>query len=187
MGTKNPIATAAPAKPGFKQRATKEFKDFFLIALYLAFFFCALVAYTNLLLKKYDVEAEALTYAFAIINALVIGKVILIGEMVKVGKFAEARPVYQSVLIKAVVFSLLVLAFHFLEEFVKRLIHGEPSGAVWRQMDPEQMIARSIIIFSTFIPLFAFMEIRRVMGEEEFYALFRKCPATDDPGLSAGD
>lgn len=186
MGTKNPIAPAAPAKPGFKQKAKKEFKDFFLISLYLAFFFCALVAYTNLLLRRYDLNSS-LNYAFAIINALVIGKIILIGEMVKVGKFAETKPMYQSVLIKAFVFSLLVLAFHFLEGFVKRLIHHEPAGTVLREMDPLQLIARSIIIFSTFIPLFAFIELRRLLGDEKFYALFSKCPPTDNPGLSAGD
>jgi Na+-driven multidrug efflux pump len=158
--------------PGFKQKAKQEFKDFFVIALYLAFFFCALVTYTNLLLRQYGVTP--LNYTFAIINALVIGKVILIGEMVNVGKHAETRPVYQSVLIKSVLFSLLVLVFHFVEEFVKRLIHGEPSGTVLHEINPYQLIGRSILVFSTFIPLFAFMELRRVMGEEEFYTLFRK-------------
>jgi hypothetical protein len=181
MSTKDPTA---PAKPGFKQKAVHEFKDFLRISLYLAFFFCALVAYTNLLLRQYDINSS-LDYAFAIINALVIGKVILIGEMIDIGKIAETRPVYQSVLIKAFVFSLLVLAFHFLEEFVKRLIHHEPAGTVLHEMHANQLIARSIMVFSTFIPLFAFMELRRVLGEEEFYALFRKCPATDKPGLSA--
>lgn len=161
-----------PAVPGFKQKAKQEFKDFLVIALYLTFFFCGLEAYTNLLLRQYGVTP--LSYTFAIINALVIGKVILIGEMVNVGKHAEARPVYQSVFIKSVVFSLLVLAFHFVEEFVKRLIHGEPSGTVLREIKPDQLIGRSILVFITFIPLIAFMELRRVLGEEEFYALFRK-------------
>lgn len=186
MSAKDPAAPTAPAKPGFKQKAAHEFKDFFLISLYLAFFFCTLVAYTNLLLRRYDVSSSV-NYAFAIINALIIGKVILIGEMVKVGKFAETRPLYQSVLYKAFVFSLLVLAFHFVEEFVKRLIHGDPAGTVWREIDPNRLIGRSIMVFSTFIPLFAFMELRRALGEEEFYALFRKCPAKDKPDLSAGD
>ncbi|WP_263367309.1 hypothetical protein [Edaphobacter bradus] len=175
------MSTKDPAAPGLKERAVQEFKDYLIISLYLAFFFCALVAYTNLLMSKYDVTP--LNYTFGIFNALVIGKVICVGEMVNVAKHAEARPVYQSVLIKAVIFSLLVLAFHFVEEFVKRVIRGEPYGTVWHHLNPDQLIARSIIIFSTFIPLFAFMELRRVMGEEEFYALFVK--RADNPGLSA--
>jgi len=36
----------------------------------------------------------------------------------------------------------------------------------------DDLIARSIIVFCTFISLFAFIELRRVLGEENFYALF---------------
>ena len=159
-----------PTAPGLKQRAKKELKDFFVISLYLAFFFSALVTYTILLLRPHG--GSSLNFTFAIINALVIAKVILIGEMVNIGKHAETRPLYQSVLYKAILFSLLVLAFHFLEEFVGRLIHGEPSGAVLHEIHPDELIGRSILVFCTFLPLFAFIEIRRVLGEEEFYALF---------------
>ena len=160
----------APAKEGMKQRAKHELKDFLIISVYLAFFFCALTAYTSLVLKKYEISP--ITYTFAIINALVISKVILIGEMVKIGRHAETRRLYQSVLYKSVIFGLLVLAFHFVEEFVKRLIHGEPAGTVYHEIDLDQLVARSIIVFCVFIPLFAFIELRRVLGEEEFYTLF---------------
>ena len=172
-----------PAAPGFKQRAKKELKDFLIISLYLAFFFCALVTYTILLLREHG--GSSMNYGFAIINALVIGKVILIGEMMKLGKHAEARPLYQSVIYKAILFSLLVLVFHFLEEFVKRLIHGEPSGTVWHNINSEELIGRSILVFCTFLPLFAFIELRRVLGEEEFYALFFKRGGADNPTISS--
>ncbi len=131
-----------PAAPGFKQKAKKELKDFLIISLYLAFFFSALVTYTILLLRKYDVST--LNYTFAIINALVIAKVILIGEMMSLGKHGETRPLYQSVFYKAVIFSLFVLAFHFLEEFIKRLVHGKPFGTVWHEINPDELIGRSI-------------------------------------------
>jgi len=172
-----------PAAPGFKQRAKKELKDFLIISLYLAFFFCALVTYTILLLREHG--GSSMNYGFAIINALVIGKVILIGEMMKLGKHAEARPLYQSVIYKAILFSLLVLVFHFLEEFIKRLIHGEPSGTVWHNINSEELIGRSILVFCTFLPLFAFIELRRVLGEEEFYALFFKRGGADNPTISS--
>ena len=172
-----------PAAPGFKQRAKKELKDFLIISLYLAFFFCALVTYTILLLREHG--GSSMNYGFAIINALVIGKVILIGEMMNLGKHAETRPLYQSVIYKAILFSLLVLVFHFLEEFVKRLIHGEPSGTVWHNINSEELIGRSILVFCTFLPLFAFIELRRVLGEEEFYALFFKRGGADNPTISS--
>ncbi|HEY6413300.1 MAG TPA: hypothetical protein VIX42_06415 [Edaphobacter sp.] len=173
----------APTKPGFKQKAKQEFKEYLVISLYLAFFFSALVTYTTLLLRSHDVESESLNYTFAIINALVIGKVILIGKMMKLGSRVEARPLYQSVILKSFLYGLLVFVFHLIEEFVKRLIRGEPSGTVLHNIHPDQLIARSIVIFCAFIPLFAFIELRRVLGEDEFYALFRKRGATNNPSL----
>ncbi len=174
-----------PAAPGFKQKAKKELKDFLIISLYLAFFFSALVTYTILLLRKYDVST--LNYTFAIINALVIAKVILIGEMMSLGKHGETRPLYQSVFYKAVIFSLFVLAFHFLEEFIKRLVHGKPFGTVWHEINPDELIGRSILVFCTFLPLFAFIELRRVLGEKKFYALFFTRGGADNPGLPTSD
>ena len=176
-----------PTKPGFKQRAKDELIDFAVIAAYLAFFFCAIVTYTTLLLRQYDVNNDALNYTFAIINALIIAKVILIGELMHLAKSAETRPLYQSVFLKSLIFALLVFAFHLLEEFIKRLIHGEPSGTVWRNMNFNELIGRSIVIFCAFLPLFAFRELRRVLGEEKLHALFFHPRAADKPGLSIGD
>jgi hypothetical protein len=33
-------------------------------------------------------------------------------------------------------------------------------------------VSRSIVVFCTFVPLFAFRELARVLGEEEFRRLF---------------
>jgi hypothetical protein len=174
-----------PAAPGFKQKAKHELVDFAVIAAYLAFFFCSLVTYSMLLLKKYDVSY--LNYTFAIVNALVIAKVILIGEMAHLGKGADSKPLYQAVLYKSVIFGLLVFAFHLLEEFVKRIIHGDPFGTVWHNLRIDDLIARSLIIFCAFVPLFAFTELRRALGEEKLYALFRSPAAAGKASLSTSN
>ena len=181
------MTSNAPTTLSFKQKAKREFIEYAAVSAYLAAFFCAIVAYTILLLKKYDLSHDALNYTFAIINALVIGKVILIGKIFNLGRSAEDRPLYQTVLLKSVFYGLLVFGFHLLEEFIKRLIHGEPAGAVWHNMSYEDLIGRSILIFLSFIPLFAFIELRRLVGEEKLHALFFKRGTATDPGLSAGD
>ena len=164
-----------PTKPSFKQKAKHELKDFAWISFYLGFFFCSLSFYGTVLLRKYEIDY--LNYSFAIINALVIAKVILIGDMAHLGRRVESRPLYQSVLYKAVVFSLLVFAFHLLEEFVKRLIHHGPSGAVLREIHLDHVASASLLILCAFIPLFAFRELGRVIGEEKLHALFFKSEA----------
>src|ERR1700758_3578256 len=89
--------------------------------LYLALFFCALSTYSMLLLKEFSVWY--FTYGFALINALVIAKVILIGEYAHLGKKHEAKPLLLAAIHKAFLFTLLVFAFHVVEEVIKLLIH----------------------------------------------------------------
>ncbi len=164
---------AVEVKPSgsFKQKAKHEVVDFLVIALYLSFFFCSLVTYTMVTLRTHGITY--FNYAFALINALIIAKIILLGELAHVGDRLDGRPLYQCVLYKAFVFDLLVFTFHFVEEFVKRLIHGAPFGTVWHNIDYPEMLSRMIVIFCAFLPLFAFRELRRVLGEERFNAILR--------------
>ncbi len=175
------------SKVSLKQKVKHELIEFWIIALYLMFFFCALVAYTTLLLRKYDVTNDVMNFGFAVVNALVIGKVILVAEMLHLGRGYEKRPLYQSVLFKSGLFAAAALIFHVLEEFVKRVIAGKPFGTVLNHLEWTDMVARSIVIFCAFVPLFAFRELRRVIGEEKLYAIVRARGATEDAKSPAGD
>jgi hypothetical protein len=152
-----------------KQKAKHELRELLAISLYLAFFFCALTTYSKLVLNEYHLESWG--YAFALINALVITKVVMIGEYAKAGKRYEGKALIFSAIWKAFVFSLLVLAFHVVEEIVKRLIHGADMARASRDIRFDELAGRSIVVFCVFIPFFAFREVRRVMGEERFRSL----------------
>jgi hypothetical protein len=54
-----------------------------------------------------------------------------------------------------------VLVFHFVEEWIKRLL-----GIRTQEIRIDDLLGRSLVLFCSFIPLFAFMELRRVMGED---------------------
>ena len=136
------------------------------LTLYLAFFFCAIETYRMFLLNQYNVSYW--NFGFALINALVVTKVIMIGEYTKLGRRFEEKSLILSAVWKAFVFGLLVFVFHIVEEAIKRLIHGGDLERVSREIRFDQLGARSVVVFCTFIPLFAFRELRRVMGEDEF-------------------
>ena len=156
-----------------KERIKHEALEMLWLFLYLAFFFCALVAYDTLLLKQFQVEYW--NFGFALLNAAVITKVIIIGEYAKLGTRHESKALFISAVWKALVFGLLVFAFHVVEEIVKRLIHGADIENASHHLRFEQFAARAIVVFCTFIPLFVFRELRRVMGEEAFQnLLFRR-------------
>ena len=162
--------TKTPAEKAIrKQKAKHELRELLIIFFYLAFFFCALVTDSMLLLREYHVRY--LEYAFALINALVITKVIMIGEYAHVGKRGETMPLVLSALWKAFIFTVLVFAFHVVEEIIKRLIHGAPMAEASRNIRFDELAGRCIVVFCVFIPFFAFREFRRVLGEEEFKAL----------------
>jgi hypothetical protein len=153
-----------------KQKAKHELKELVVLSGYLAFFFCALATYRMLLLRDYHINS--LTYAFALINALVVAKVIMIGELAHVGKRYEAGALFRSAVWKAFIFGLLVLVFHIIEEWIKQLFHGGDLAGAFREIHIDDLLGRGLIIFCTFIPLFAFREIRRVVGDEKFQAMF---------------
>src|SRR5664279_3149528 len=166
-----------------KQKAKHELRELLLIFFYLAFFFCALVTYSMLLLNEYHVKY--LNYAFALINALVITKVVMIGEYAHVGKRGETKPLVLSAIWKAFIFTLLVFAFHVVEEVIKRLIHGDAMAEASRNIRFDELAGRCIVVFCVFIPFFAFREFRRVMGEEEFKALIFGKPGPSGPAVSS--
>lgn len=166
-------------KASLKQKAKHEFEQFAAIFLYLAFFFCAVATYGMLLLDRYHVSYY--NYAAALINALVIAKVILIGEYAHLGKKAESRPLLLSAIYKALLFGLLVFGFHLIEEVIKHLLHGQDMAAASREIRIDELLARSVVVFCTFIPLFAFRELQRVLGEDEFHSLFFKSGTAAKP------
>jgi hypothetical protein len=165
-----------PKQATLKQKAAHELREFAVISSYLAFFFCAVATYSSLLLDQFHVSY--FVYATALINALVIAKVILIGEYAHLGKKHESKPLFLSALYKAFVFSLLVFAFHIVEEAIKRRWHGETFATAYHGIRVNELLARSVVIFCAFLPLFAFRELRRVLGEDNFSTLFFRNGAT---------
>ncbi len=153
-----------------KQKAVHEGKEFVGIFLYLAFFFCAVVTNQRLLLNEYHISY--FSYGTALINAAVIAKVILIGEYAHLGRRQETKPLVLVALYKAFLFSLLVFAFHIVEEVIKLTVHGENMVAALHHIRIDLLLSHCVVVFGAFIPLFAFRELQRVLGEETFRALF---------------
>jgi hypothetical protein len=156
-------------KKGVKHRVAHEFVQLATLTAYLAFFFCTLATYSMLLLDKLHISYFA--YGTALINAVLTAKVILIGEAVHAGRRFEGKGLLHSAFWKAFVFGWLVFALHLIEEMIKRLIHGRSVVGAFHDIRLDDFLMRTIVIICTFVPLFVFQELRRVMGEDNFRAL----------------
>ncbi len=165
--------TEEKAKSSIKSKLVHEFKEMLLISAFFGLFFFAFSTYKMYLLHQF--RSAQFTYITALINTLVLAKVILLGGFVRVSKRWEHRPLILSALYKAVFFSLLVAAFHWVEEFVKDAFHDRSFVDAFQETlraTSWPLLGLAVICFCIFIPFFALWEVRRVMGEEEFTDLF---------------
>jgi hypothetical protein len=114
-------------------------------------------------------------YGFAIVNALVLGKVILIAEDFRFAEwFRDQRPIY-DILAKSVAFAILLLIFDIIEEEVVGKFKGKTIGESFPHIgngSPKAFLFVIIILSFALIPYFSFREIGRVFGERELRSLF---------------
>ena len=106
----------AGRKKSLKERAFGELEKYAVIIVYLWLLF-ALFSLHKQLVQGHGISVWH--QGFAILNALIFGKVILIGEALAVGKGLERRALIWAVLGKSLIFAILLLAFHFVEEVIR--------------------------------------------------------------------
>lgn len=163
------------------QRVGHELKELAILTAYLAFFFCVLATYSMLLLDKFHISYFA--YRTALINALLTAKVILIGEAMHVGRRFEDRSLLCSAASKSFIFGLLLFGLHLSEELLKELFHGENAAVAFREMRLDDLLMRTIVIVCTFVPLFIFRELRRVVGNDQLRDIFLHVKGQSRPGV----
>jgi len=147
-----------------------EMREFLAIAVFLALFLGAFHTYEMLVLHQFHIKYFA--YGSAVVTALILAKIILVGDYMRLGKKQEDRPLLISSLYKAFLFGLLVAAFHIVEEAVRGLVHGEGLAGLFHELGrSDELAARALVMFCAFIPLFAYRELERVMGEGKLSTL----------------
>ena len=159
--------------PSAKERALEEFKAYWIITLYLALFLGALTVYRRLILAEFGVAY--LNYGFALIEALIIGKIILIGKAFGLGRRFEDGPLVVSTLYKSALFGVFVFLFGVLEHVVEGLYHKKGLIGGLREIaatGADEIGARALMLTVAFVPFFAFTEIGRTLGKERLWAMF---------------
>jgi hypothetical protein len=109
--------------------------------------------------------------------------VILTGELLHVGERFDDRPLITSTFWKTLAFGVLIAAFGVLERLFGAFIHHRPLAEEFSLSRPDgyELLARIPLQVVALIPLFAFRELGRVIGEDRLAALFLRGPAAQ-PG-----
>jgi hypothetical protein len=158
-------------KENCKQVIVHEVQEILAVFLWLAPFFASFATFRLYLTGK---SGELLALGIAMVNALVMAKVILIGEIAKLGRRSENKPLFVSTVHKAIMFMLLYLAFHLLEEGLRGALHrqGFFHALAAALLKKKELVSLGLVVFFAFIPFFAMREMRRVMGADNFRHLF---------------
>lgn len=166
----------APDKPAssLKDKVQHEFIEYAINVVYLTLVFAAFTEYRRLVLAAQNIEYG--NYWFALIEALVLGKVIMIGGVFHLGRGLEDKPLVYPVLYKTAVFVVFVLLFKILEHAIRALWNGAgPADALvefFAAKGFHEVIANSLIVVVAFFPFFAMKELSRVYGGARMFALF---------------
>jgi hypothetical protein len=159
--------------PLLKQKLTNEITEYLIIFVYLAAHFSAFTWYQSLILAEYQITS--FHFWAGIVEALILAKVIMVGNALHLGERLEDRPLIFIILYKAFVFVIFTAAFLVLEDTISGLLHGKGWEEGLHKIFGEgrdELLARSLVTFVSFIPFFAFQELSRMMGEGNIWSMF---------------
>jgi hypothetical protein len=156
-----------------KQKAREELIEYALNVVYLGVVFATFTIYRRLLLAAHDITYT--NYGFALIEALILGKVIMIGSVFRLGRGLEEQPLIFPTLYKTVVFTVFIALFTAAELVVKGLVSGHGIAAEFREFTAqgyEVIFANLMVVFVALIPFFAMKELGRAVGRDRIARLF---------------
>ena len=166
-----PETAEAGAKKSLTERAVNEFERYAIITVYLWLLFALFGLHKQLVLGH---GISVWQQGFAIANALIFGKVILIGQALEVGKSLERRALVWVVLSKSLIFAILLLAFHIVEEAIRAWLESKALSEAFAAFGGTLpgLLATAAIFFVALIPFFAFQEAARILGNGALWRLF---------------
>lgn len=156
-----------------KAKARHELIEYGVNVVYLTLVFAAFTVYRRILLAEQGVSYE--NYGFAVIEALVLGKVIMLGDLARLGRGLEAKPLIVPTLYKTLVFSVLVAAFKVIEHGTKGLWQGVGFAGGLMELSEkwsDELLANGLVLLVALIPFFAIKELGRVLGKDKVSSLF---------------
>ena len=116
-----------------KHKFFKATKEFVVIALYLWLVFGLFAIYRSVILAKDHVSIPE--ESFALINALVLGKVVLTARKLHLGNFVDDAPLIYPTLVKSALFAAILAVFKILEEAAGALYRGKSFHDAYRNLN----------------------------------------------------
>lgn len=156
-----------------KARLWDETRLMLWIFLYIFLFLTALAAYRAVLLGGKGAALSAIVQCF--VEAMVIAKVMVIGNALRLGDHLPLRRRALRIVMRSFMFVVFTMLFSALEEWVVGLYHGHTTAQMieqLREFGPRLVLARGVVLFIFYTPLFLIWEVCRIFGEARAIIIF---------------
>ena len=154
------------------ERAVDEVRRFLVMFLYLWVLFGLFALHQMIILHQQGMNFTM--QGFALINALELAKVMLIAEDLRVGHWLRSRPLIYPILGESLIFTVVFICFHVVEDVVIGLFKGETLRAsvpVIGGGGLAGLLSVAMIFFVALIPFFAFRNLSRELGADRLKGL----------------
>lgn len=160
-------------KSSLKQKAYKQIKEYYLIALYLWVVFSLFVLYKSAILAEEHIGFAL--HGFAVINALALAKVVLVARDLHFGERFDDAPLIYPTIFKSALFTILLACFKIVEDAAVGYFHrrsfqesiSDLGGGTW-----QGILTLSLLLFAVLVPFFGIGELQRVLGVGKLTQLF---------------
>jgi hypothetical protein len=159
-------------KKSWKQKLFHEFTEYLVNFIYMAIIFSSVILYRRLVLAQHGIIVE--DYFIGVVKAFIIAKVVMIGAFMGISHKFEHYPLVIPILYKAFLFTIMVMLFDIVEEFIRGLLHNQDFLKAINELQSYinvVWLGASLLIFFIFIPFFAVKELIRVFGVKNVKAL----------------
>lgn len=161
-------------KSHLKEKGLHELKEFAVIVIYLWLVLGLFELYRSVILNEDNIDFVTRRLAFALINALALGKVLLGARALHlVDRFTDLSLAF-TVLIKSALSAVALAAFKVLEETAIGLYHHksfqqsiELGGGTW-----QGILIITLILFVVLIPFVVVMDLQTALGKDKCAQIF---------------
>jgi hypothetical protein len=152
-------------KRSLTERAVDELEKYAVITIYLWLLFALFSLHTQQVLQQHGM-ISVWQHGFALVNALIFGKIVLIAQALEVGKSLERRALLWIVLGKSLIFAILLIAFHIVEGAIRAWFDSQPLSVGLTDFGGTlpALVTYAAIFCVVLIPFFAFQETARILG-----------------------
>ena len=160
-----------------KHVAVESFRSNFVAFVYIWVLLGLFTVHEEIALRAHGGTTQAIPlvpHGFALVNALVLGKVAMVVEELRFGARIKPNPLIYPILIEALILALLFIGMHVLESVVGGWVHGQSLAASVPAVGGGGLIGvmfSMVSFFVAMIPFCAFRQITLAIGWAQMRAL----------------